>query len=272
MVKYFWIKDFENEYRIIEKRKARDEKESLYSCVYTEIKTSFLNEENFFHKIAPPLMFHNTSKMDNKDELFSSVLKKMKFNNRVFESILVDIFVNGLSYDDISKKHKKCKPSISRIVKKFKSFYYCPDCKNVHPRDENIVLTEGYYWAEINDVPMIVLLVKENNRFSVKCFGLKKGITYDIDFIKPKLLFKLEDPIDENDIITEGGIARKIRKIESEGRIYNNNTKKAVVETILFNKKLTDSALKYKVNASNISRLRKKVLAATCFSCGNVVK
>lgn len=70
MVKYFWIKDFENEYRIIEKRKAGDEKESLYSCVYTEMKTSFLNEKNFFHKIAPPLMFHNISKMNNKDELF----------------------------------------------------------------------------------------------------------------------------------------------------------------------------------------------------------
>jgi hypothetical protein len=272
MVKYFWIKDFENAYRIIEKRKNRDEKDYLYSCVYTGVTTSFINEKNFFHKISSPLMFHNISSMDNKDELFSSILRKMQFNNQIFENILIDIFVNGLNYDDISKKHKKCKPSISRIVKKFKSFYYCPDCSSVHPRDENIVLSEGYYWAEINDTPMIVFLSKENNRFSVKCFGLKKGMIYDIDFIKTKLLFKIEEPIDKHDILTEDGVNRKIRKIENEGRIYNSNTKKAVVETIMFNRKLSDSALKHKVNASNISRLRKKVLSTTCFSCGNVVK
>lgn len=272
MVKYFWIKDFENEYRIIEKRNKEDKKEAIYSCAYTGVTTSFINEKNFFHKIEPPLMFHNISKMDNKNELFSSILRKMQFNNKVFENILVDIFVNGLSYDSISEKHQKCKPSISRIVKKFKSFYYCPDCKNVHPREDNIVLTEGYYWAEINNNPVIVFLSKENNRFSVKSFGLNKGMTYDIDFIKSKILSKIEEPIDENDIKTENGIFRKIRKIENEGRIYKNNTKKAVIETILLNKKLNDSAVKYKVNASNISRLRKKVLTTTCFSCGNLIK
>ena len=97
-------------------------------------------------------------------------------------------------------------------------------------------------------------------------------MTYDIEFIKSKILSKLEEPIDKNDMKTENGILRKIKKIENEGRIYKNNTKKAVIETILFNKKLNDSAVKYKVNASNISRLRKKVLTTTCFSCGNLIK
>jgi hypothetical protein len=271
MVKYFWIKDFENSYRIIEKRKSLDKDDLVYSCIDTDVSTKFINEKNLLNEIYSPVMFNNISNMDNRNELFNSILKKMQFNNKTFEQVLIDIFVNGMTYDEISIKYQKCKPSISRIVKRFKSFYYCPDCKKVHNKKENNVLTEGYYWVDINNSLKIILLTKENNRFKIKGFGFKKGITYDIDFIKPKIVFKIEYPVDISDLNTEFGISRKIKRIESETRLYNTNTKKAVIDSILFKSRLTNCASVYKVNVSNISRLKKKVLSDTCCSCGNII-
>lgn len=269
MTKYFWVKDFENTYRIIEKNKTNNI--TKYSCISTDIVTNLINENNLLYEISPPILFNNISKMDNKDELFNLILERMQFNNKIFENILIDVFVNGLSYDEISKKHNKCKPSISRIVKKFKSFYYCQDCKKVYSIKENNILTEGYYWVIIDNVINIIFLYKKDNNYKAKGFGLKKGVTYDIDFIKSKILFKIAPPIDQEDLNTIEGIYRKINKIESEGRKYHTNTKKAVVDVILFKDRLIDNSNKYKVNVSNISRLRKKVLSKVCQSCGNTV-
>lgn len=270
MVKYFWIKDFENSYRIIEKR-INNENELKYTCIKTGVVSNFINEKSFIHRIQPPLMLNNIINCKNKDKYLSLIFDKMNFNDLTFKNVLEDLFIHKKRYDDVSIKYKKSKPSISRTVKKFKNFYYCYECDNVYQRKESDLISEGYYWAEINNKKVVILITKEDTKFLVKCFGLKKGITYDIDFIKSKILMKIDYPIDNEDIKTKIGVDKKINQIEKNGRIYNIKTKEAVKDTILNNTKIIESSYFYNINSSNISRLRKKVLSNSCMNCGHII-
>lgn len=263
MNKYFWVKDFDNSYRIV----SKDTKKGVYSCVKTGINSDFMSEKNFISEIKKPILFSDIYKQNNIEEI-NHIIKEINFNNNVFKCILKDIFINKISYDEISLKHGKCKPSISRIVKKIKNSYKCGECGSIHFIKPTGILTEGFYWSVMDGKSRIVLLDKQDNRVVVKPFHLPKGVFYDINDFKKNILFKIEPPVDEKDLETEEGIDRKIKKVESFTRNYSFSVKKAVKDRILEGAKLFELSEKYNVNISSISRLENKVNKVNCLSCG----
>ena len=265
MNKYFWIKDFDNSYRIISKNIER----KLYSCVKTGISSDFMNEKNFISEISKPILFSDIYKQNNIEAIYS-IIEEINFNNNVFKDILKDIFIDKLSYDDISLKHGKCKPSISRIVKKIKNSYKCSECGSIHFIKPTGILTEGFYWSLVDNEAKIVLLEKHSNKIIAKPFHLPKGIFYDINDFKKNILFKIDAPIDDKDLKTEDGVERKIKRIENNSRTYSHSVKNAVKERVLSGVKLLDLSKKYDINMSSISRLESKVSQNTCLSCSQL--
>lgn len=266
-MKYYWVKDFENNYRIIMKKK--DSNRTNYVCLKNNIRTQVINEEVLYKEIKRPLFFDD---IVHNFEMLQKFINNYKFKDDVFNKIIIDYLIEKKNHKEIKNKYNKCSPSISRAISKIKNQYYCCQCKKVYKINENTVIDEGYYWGVFNKVYKIFFIERKENRTIAKTFDLMPKMYYELDNVKDSLILKIKEPIDSIDIKSEEGIYKKIKRIEENNKTFKLNTKKAVVDKLLSNDKLDVLSKKYKVNSSNISRLKNKVKNGDiCSCCQNLI-